>query len=273
MGFIKPKSIIQKDSMNDDLRNGLWNTFYKFCAEPYVNAYYNSTREELLWQNFFKTIWSDWLKLQLDQMSYKPDVLLERIKRHFYIYQFNITYDFIEFIVDIIPHHKDEFIYKCNEVLRREMSAYQFIGYKLAPITSEIEINEVESALSNTDIFLTTSEHINKALEHFSNKTNPDYRNSIKESISAVEATCCTICDSTSATLSQALKTIEKTNAIDLHPSLKSSFDKLYGYTSDGDGIRHALSGESNLSEEDARFMLISCSAFTNYLIVKYNKR
>ena len=147
------------------------------------------------------------------------------------------------------------------------------LTFQLAPITSEIEINEIKTALSNTDKFFTTSEHINKTLEHFSNKINPDYRNSIKESISAVEATCCIICGSENATLSQALKAIEKSNAIELHHALKSSFDKLYGYTSDGDGIRHALSSESNLSEEDARFMLISCSAFTNYLIVKYNKK
>ena len=29
---------------------------------------------------------------------------------------------------------------------------------------------------------------------------------------------------------------------------------------------------ETNLSQEDARFMLVSCSAFTNYLIVKADK-
>ena len=41
---------------------------------------------------------------------------------------------------------------------------------------------------------------------------------------------------------------------------------QLYGYTSDADGIRHALLDESDLDFEDAKFMLVSCSAFTNYL-------
>ena len=44
-------------------------------------------------------------------------------------------------------------------------------------------------------------------------------------------------------------------------------FEKIYGYTSDQDGIRHAILDESKTVEpEDALFMLVSCSAFCNYL-------
>jgi hypothetical protein len=46
----------------------------------------------------------------------------------------------------------------------------------------------------------------------------------------------------------------------------------MYGYTSDAQGIRHALMDEPNLSFEDAKFMLVSCSAFVNYLIAKAAK-
>ncbi len=72
------------------------------------------------------------------------------------------------------------------------------------------------------------------------------------------------------ATLGQALKIIE--NKINIHPALKIAFDKLYGYTSDEDGIRHCLMDESNLDFEDAKFMLVSCSAFINYLKEKASK-
>ena len=57
-----------------------------------------------------------------------------------------------------------------------------------------------------------------------------------------------------------------------IHPSLEKGFKAIYGYTSDGDGIRHALSDESNSDFEDAKFMLVSSSAFINYLIAKSNK-
>jgi hypothetical protein len=57
-----------------------------------------------------------------------------------------------------------------------------------------------------------------------------------------------------------------------LHAVLKQAFQKLYGYTSDAQGIRHALLDEPTLDVEDAKFMLVSCSAFVNYLVVKVQK-
>ena len=56
---------------------------------------------------------------------------------------------------------------------------------------------------------------------------------------------------------------------IELPQSLRDAFNKLYGYTSSKEGIRHALSEQTTLSSEDARFMLVSCSAFVNYLTSK----
>jgi len=48
-----------------------------------------------------------------------------------------------------------------------------------------------------------------------------------------------------------------------------TAFDKLYGYTSDADGIRHALLEEVTLDFDDAKFMLVACSAFVNYIRAK----
>ena len=104
------------------------------------------------------------------------------------------------------------------------------------------------------------------------NRKNPDYRNSIKESISAVEAICKKITGDKKATLGKALNSIEKTGKVELHSALKESFSKIYGYTSGTNGIRHALLDEDKLAFEDAKFMLVSCSAFINYLVIKSNK-
>jgi len=51
-----------------------------------------------------------------------------------------------------------------------------------------------------------------------------------------------------------------------LHPALREALEKLYGYAGDDDGIRHALSDKSDLDSHDAKFMLVACSAFVNYL-------
>jgi hypothetical protein len=75
------------------------------------------------------------------------------------------------------------------------------------------------------------------------------------------------------ATLGDALKQLEK-RGLSIHPCLKTAFSKLYGYTTDQGGIRHAEGMfESNVTFEEAKFMLVSCSAFINYLIAEYGKR
>ena len=72
------------------------------------------------------------------------------------------------------------------------------------------------------------------------------------------------VAENPKATLSDALKAIERRGS--LHPALKDGFVKLYGYTSDKGGIRHAMLDEPNLTSADARYFLLSCTSFVNYL-------
>ncbi len=47
----------------------------------------------------------------------------------------------------------------------------------------------------------------------------------------------------------------------------------MYNWTSQDGGIRHANSDEEiTISFEDAKYMLVICSAFVNYLIAKKAK-
>jgi hypothetical protein len=130
-------------------------------------------------------------------------------------------------------------------------------------ITSEQEIEMLQQAIDASD-FPAVSSHLKRALTLMSDKEHPDYRNSIKEYISAVESLAKTITGKPKATLGEALKILEVSGK--LHPALKSSFLNLYGYTSDEEGIRHAMLSEPNLTAYDAKFFLLSCTSFINYL-------
>jgi shikimate 5-dehydrogenase len=130
----------------------------------------------------------------------------------------------------------------------------------------------IERAIAQTsDAYSPASEHLKQAVTLLARKPTPDYRNSIKESISAVEAICAAITGDPKTTLGQALKVIDK--EAPLHGALRSAFEKLYGYTSDAQGIRHALMEEAKLEQEDAVFMLVACSAFVSYVIAKRARR
>lgn len=154
-----------------------------------------------------------------------------------------------------------------NEYLKREYIGYRFVDGQLTPITDDIEIEAINQAINIK--YEPVHIHLSKANKLMADRNAPDYENSIKESISAVEALCeiLTEIKGKEATLGKMLKLLDD-RGIEIHSGLKSAFNVLYGYTSDANGIRHAgnIGGPASTFEE-AKYMLVSCSAFINYLI------
>ena len=155
-----------------------------------------------------------------------------------------------------------------NVFFEREYIGYRFIDKIIVPISDSYEVAAIKETLhtGHESVY----EHISKANKLLSDRESPDYENSIKESISAVEAMCQIITKTKGkeATLGNMLKKLED-NDIEIHGGLKAAFNILYGYTSDANGIRHAgdIGGPSSTFEE-AKFMLVTCCAFINYLKV-----
>ena len=154
-----------------------------------------------------------------------------------------------------------------NEYLKREYVGYRFVDELLTPISDDFEIETIDQALKTK--YQPVYVHLSKANRLIADRAMPDYENSIKESISAVEALCEILTGITGkeATLGKMLKKLEDSGVV-IHSGLKAAFNTLYGYTSDANGIRHAgdIGGPSS-SFEEAKYMLVSCSAFINYLI------
>ena len=157
------------------------------------------------------------------------------------------------------------FIEQLNYEFERLKFAYRVVNTEIVEITSKEELAAVESAMY--DSAANIKAHLNKALELYAQRPTGDYRNSIKESISAVEAYCREITGEN--TLGKALDKL-KDKGLVIPPVLKSAFEKLYAYTNQPDtGIRHALmddEGTYTPASEEALFMLVSCSSFINYL-------
>jgi hypothetical protein len=255
---------MQVDSMDDDLRVGLWNAldvFYWSKYNPYLGG---RTKEQPSLSLLLHFLWRDYFKNTVDTIPSNWNNALSEVRSYFFGCNWFVVYDFIEFVANLrIGNYFDfdRFVNFCNGVFEREVAAYRFLNFKITQITSEEEIAEIEQALSDTN--KPVAKHLRTALDLLSDRKSPDYRNSIKESISAVEAACNLITGS-KATLGQALKTLDEKTEI--HPAFKKALSSLYGYTSDASGIRHALLEEEHLDFTDAKFMLVSCSAFVNYL-------
>lgn len=146
-----------------------------------------------------------------------------------------------------------------SNIFKTENVNYRIVNGIVTDLLNEETIKGIEETLENP--YTVVANHYSKALELLY-KTK-DYDNSIKESISSVEAICQILTVNDKATLGDALKLLKDK----IHPAMKSAFEKLYGYTSDANGIRHSNGlGEGNSTFEEAKYMLISCSAFVNYL-------
>ena len=272
IGIREVKATIQLESIDVELRSGLWNVFLMFYGDPMDRESCASVGQSK-YKNFIETLWFSHFKSPMDTIPYSKSDTVSWLRKQFFSWEWFDVYDFIEFIVKKPnPANSDELTEAFNFILKRELSGYRFIGLELTPISDENQIAEIQKALdsSNENGLKGVSIHLYSALEKLSDKKTPDYRNSIKESISAIESLAQIISGDKKAELGKALKLIK--DKLGLHGALEQGFIKIYGYTSDGDGIRHSLMEEPNLDLEDATYMLTSCSAFINYLIIKADK-
>jgi hypothetical protein len=264
MGITQPKGI-QLQGLDADLRNSLWNVCYEYWFTSTIRS--GELSESDMYQ-LAVALQRDLYKQPINMLIRSASDFVHNHMEFFKIGQWYSILNMVEFLRNQFVEgsmEQQHFEMEINEVLERKKSAYRFIAAEIAPITNEIEIRQIEAASQYGARFLAASEHIKTALHLYSKKPDPDYRNSIKESISAVEAAVRIISNNPKAELGDALKIMDASKPI--HGAFKQALLKLYGYTSDEGGIRHSLVESTNIDESDARFMLVTCSAFVNYFI------
>ncbi|MDR1014603.1 MAG: hypothetical protein LBL86_06450 [Coriobacteriales bacterium] len=269
MGIV-PEKAMQVGSMDDSLRNRLFNSLNStFPKNPGYYSKYDNLRQYVL----------DKLGMNLDEVDNS------NFNERFLKSEWYVPYDILELVLEYLTLPQEsynsfysqvhpelrEFVEDIQEVLQEEKSGYRLLNGESIPITNEQELESI--AESTQTRFASVNTHMQKALSLYANRTAPDYENSIKESISAVEALCVTITGLTGkqATLGATIKRL-KDSGVAVHGALETAFSNLYGYTSDENGIRHGGVDFKNAPAEDAKYMLVSCSAFVNYLIEKLAK-
>ena len=268
---------LQIESIDSDLRNGLWNIYRESILDE-INYLDISLSAKRL---FFTCIYHNYFKKVIDGVPYDFQVNLHNLRNFFLIEaKWYEVYELLEVSIESISGYEcynniDTLIFQfeINLMLEKEFSVYRFIDGIIVHISNDSEIEEIKNATYNTKqftAFLGCNIHLTEALKILSDRKTVDYRNSIKESISAIESLTKAISGKNSDTLGSALTKVK--DKIGLHAALERGFKQLYGYTSDADGIRHGLMDAPNCDFDDAKYMLVSSSAFINYLIAKATK-
>ena len=264
-GYIKPVEALKRGFLDEEGTTALCNCYDHLSL--WFNQYDVSrrNRHDESYTMLEETIWCFFMNQRRDDFYGYPS---HKIAATEYL-----KFDLIEFTISILRNTTpkgdgsyrqivNSFVNLLNSTFKRLDYAYRVVDDQIVEITNQEEIAAIEEAIGKTSVVKT---HLSEALKLLSTRPAPDYRNSIKESISAVEALCREITGET--TLGPALKSLEKKGVV-IPTSLQTGIEKLYVYTNDSrTGIRHALMDSSNApTYEEAKYMLVMCSAFVNYI-------
>ena len=265
---LKPASkALQLEAMDAELRNALWNCYSELVLPKFNrNSYPYDEIAGSNMESYFKNMWDSLFRAPVDSMPDDIEKVAKEVRKFFYGCQWNEVYDFLEFNLASLTATIREPLRACwNASLERDNAAYRIVNDQVTEITNEQELREIDDAIGSP--IGAARQHLEAALRLMSDRKSPDYRNSIKESISAVESVCRALTGDHRATLGDALDLLAA--KVPLHGALKRAFSAIYGYTSDEGGIRHAMLEEPNLTFADAKFMLLACSSFVNYIVSK----
>ena len=270
--------VIIREDMPESIQNAICNCYDKMTdvdiPDPDVEGYVGvkNALTEYLWCNFLNNRAEDlYEKFRYGEII---DAFIDTLFDNEFPWYSKL--DMIEmslvFLFDVYKKNSNLFeespsVFEknINKEFARLNYAYRIVDHFIVEITSEEEIKTVEKAnASNSD---NVRVHLTSALELMSKRPNGEYRSSIRESISAVENWCRQYTGE--STLGKALNKLKDKKDV-IHPKLRTALEQLYTYTNQEDtGIRHALmveDGNYTPSMDEAVFMIVTCSAFINYL-------
>lgn len=226
--------------------------------------------------NVLTATWTWDLKEARDERP-SDDAIWRRFKGIILSGEWWAVFDVLEALAENLDRYKtpstehivEVFVQALNATLESCLVGYRLIENKITPIDSAVETSAIVDALESIGRFEGARHHLNRAIELLADRQSPDYPNSIKESISAVESVCRKVTGE--GTLGAALKKLA-TAGVTVHPALESAWSKMYGWTSDADGIRHGGIDAAEADQSLARYMLVACAAFVSYVIESARK-
>lgn len=257
-GYREVRTALQHEEMDHDLRVDLWNVvhFYVARTSDYTEFFTPYVR---IWLN-------QWHKPS-DNLPHFTSEMSAAVKQFILADTWYDVLDLLEtFVSGFEAHDRSDKCELFNTMFARNSSAYRFVDDLIVEINQSTDVEAIEQALEDAADITGARRHLGQALSHLAHRDNPDYANSIKESISAVEAVCQHVTGNRRATLGDGIKAL-KNSGVTIHSALEKSWLAAYGCSSDADGIRHALQGESTVDQARARYWLVTCSAFVSLLL------
>ena len=279
-GFEEAPRQLRLKELPVEARTMIWNILYEQIEStrqvvlpsfPNVAPSYRVTNVGDVWEEILKDkhLFLDFRSL--DEWNNSFDKRCAEIKDRILSDPFNRVFDLIEFIM---RHRRCplEFVGQMSWVFSQFKLAYLIDSgppAAILPAATEAEGNELRRNLA--ELRTVGLEGCETHLRNASKCINDgDSAGSVRESIHAVESVAKLIAPD-ATTLGAALHALERHGVLH-HKALKEALGKLYGYTSNEQGIRHALldKAQADVTIDEAVFMLGACASFASYLWRKH---
>ena len=256
--------------LSKEIRARIWVVIYaalknELSAER--DIYGNRYQIGGAWLNVLSRWWVLVDHKMIDEFPLSYEYWISDLKKKISSDSYNRVFDFLEYALRQSPPPTG-LERGLADALIEGRSAYRLIdGDMIVPLALEGETTAVSKALSDVGEaqYHGAKSHLRAAVAALN---DGDFAGSVRESIHAVDGVARSLAPS-ATDLGPALSELERSGYI--HGAMKSGFAKLYGYSSNEKGVRHALieDGAPKVTEVDAIYMIGSCSAFISYLIGK----
>ena len=265
--------------ISNEARTKLWNALHEHVSTSASTVDY-STFIVAHWLRILQMLHVNFFVLPADEFTWS----FERFIQDYKAWLLNIApinevtapinkvFDLLQMVMRH-PECPSSFVDATSRVFEECRLAY-FVD-KQAPVTIFPAATPTEGEAISNALQDIREAGLRGAEAHFREASNlinlGDWGGAVRESIHAVESVARQIDPNASKTLGQALASLER-QGLQLHPALREGFSKIYGYTSDESGIRHALLNDTkaNVSQDEAVFMLGACASFASYLWRKH---
>ena len=252
-----------------EARVKIWNILVEIPSGPFSSAVDFAGQVDRRWRSILQTIHCDFLLRPLDEFPAGRESTSRFVKTYKPAILENLGLNKIFDLLQLIMRHPDCPDYFIEDVAAtfKECRLAYFVDMEqpvtiLPAVTTQEGESLIESIKELREVGLQGAEtHLKKAGELVN---SGDWAGAVRESINAVESVARQLAPNAS-TLGPALDALEKGGR--LHPALKEAFSRLYGYTSDEEGIRHPLieNATSPVGRDEALFMLGACASFSSY--------
>lgn len=262
----------------DDLDERSRKSIYNLWSEIYVECQNVCNYEGGDWEEVIYPIYTKLYNQTLGPLEFvQENVVVKIIENTILKDKYNKIFDLLEYTTILFEgvikcfgsrvSRKANYYAQYNNLFESEYIGYRFLNGNIAPISDSVEIQSIKEAFFKP--YDKVRAHLSKANRFLSDRESPDYENSIKESISALEslAQIITKTEGAQATFGKMSAKLEKQGIIT--SGMKGAFSALYGFSSNCRGVRHSGNNGDIVSFDEAKYILVISTAFINYVMSK----